>query len=91
MSGQAQIPPPRRHIHGRAFLEWPDAAGIIPSKTTRVVIEASINDAVRIYVEQYGDEGLISVEPPPELRGAEIKIIGRERSETDEALGTWGR
>ncbi len=59
-------------IHGKAFIEWLRAGGIIPDRTTRVVIEASVTDAVRVYVEQYGQDGLISVEPPPELRGAVV-------------------
>jgi hypothetical protein len=38
------------------------------------VIEADVRSAVRIYIEQYGSSELISVEPPPELRGPQIVV-----------------
>lgn len=61
-------------IHGQQFLDWLKAADIIPARTSRVVIEASCRDVVRIYCEQFGTEEMISIEPPPELRGAKVVV-----------------
>ncbi len=60
-------------IHGREFLNWLAADGIIPNECTRVVIDASHDSPVEMYIEKYGTTGLIEVKPPGELRTA-IKI-----------------
>lgn len=63
-------------IHGRYFLQWLIDNQVVPERTRRVVIEADIGSAVRIYVETWGTESLISVTPPPELKGAQVLING---------------
>lgn len=62
-----------RVVIGRDFLSWLAKAGIVPELTRRVVIEASVGDAVRIYAELYGSGEMLSVEPPDALRGAVIQ------------------
>jgi len=66
-----------RPIHGQQFLDWLRASGIIPESTRRVVIDAKVGEVVRMYCEQYGSDALISVEPPSELRGAMVTIVGK--------------
>jgi hypothetical protein len=61
-------------LHSQAFLDWLKGAGIIPERTRRVVIEATVNELVKIYIEQVGTDELISVEPPPELCGPQIVV-----------------
>ena len=58
-------------IVGRGFLNRLCELGIIPSSTRRVVIEAAVDGATMIYVEQYGDKRLFSVEVADFL-GAQI-------------------
>lgn len=50
-------------VHGRKFLEAFAAAGIISAgdHIRRVVIDASVDSAVTLYVERFGDERLLSV------------------------------
>jgi hypothetical protein len=48
-------------IHGRRFLDALTDAGIIRREdyVCRVVIDASIDSAVKVYVQRYGDERLL--------------------------------
>lgn len=78
--------PRKRTLLSDEMAAWLEAAGIIPSRTRRVVIELVAREPVRVYIEQFGTEGLISVEPPPELRGAEITIDG-QRVDAEGVLG----
>lgn len=64
-----------RRIAGKEFLGWLRNAGIIPERTSRVVIDAGADGAVLMYITMYGDESLLSVKPPPAL-GVEIKVVG---------------
>lgn len=61
-------------ISGRAFLLWLIDNGVIPDRSRRVVIDASYDSIVAIYVETVGTEKLIKVEVPTELVGA-TKVI----------------
>lgn len=71
-------------IHGKAFLSWLIKEGIVPAETRRVVIDASVDSAVVIYIEKYGTSAFISVKPPPELRTA-VKVTSElaDEAETD--------
>ena len=62
-------------LTGRDFLEWLSDAGIVPPTATRVVIEASLVDIVRIYVETYGTEGLVRVLKPKEMVGQAMVLV----------------
>lgn len=62
-------------IHGRGFLGWLIDNGIVPKETRRVVIEASVEMATVIYVEQYGTEELIKVQVPESLKQAAVKVV----------------
>jgi hypothetical protein len=50
-------------IHGRKFLEALAETGIISvdDHIRRVIIDASVDSAVTMYVERFGDERLLSV------------------------------
>lgn len=75
--GVALVPPelPKR-IHGRAFLEALGAAGIIKvgDYVRRVVIDASVDGTLAMYVERWGDERLLEV--ATSLDGVEIRETG---------------
>lgn len=60
-------------ITGGSFLEHLCELGIIPRTSKRIVIEAAVDSAVTIYVEQYGDKRLLSVRPDT-LCGATIVL-----------------
>lgn len=78
-----------KRILGRAFLQALADAGIIrigerndsgvivgdSDFVRRVVIDASVDGAVVLYVERYGDERLLSVAST--LEGVKIREIGR--------------
>jgi hypothetical protein len=55
--------PTHRPIRGATLLEALAEAGIISTKDKirRVVIDAHMDDAVKLYVERYGDERLLRV------------------------------
>lgn len=63
------------------LMEALHAAGIIPKETRRVVIDATANEAILIYVEQYGTDVLVNL-IPPNVEGATI-IMGKPK-ETQE-------
>lgn len=46
-------------LHGKDFLAWLEEQGIIPDRTQRVVIDAAVNEPVRVYVQQIGQAGLL--------------------------------
>lgn len=71
-------------IPGKAFLDWLKREGIVPENTRRVVIDAEANSPIIIYVEMYGGDKLIEVEPPPELRVG-VKIVSSDKAEQDPA------
>lgn len=61
-------------ITGRTFLQWLIDNGVVPDRTRRVVIDASYNSFVSIYIETFGTEKLIKVGVPSELLTA-TKVI----------------
>lgn len=73
-------------IPGQTFLDWLKREGIVPENTRRVVIDAEANNPIIIYVEMYGGDKLIEVEPPPELRVG-VKIVSSDEAEQDPAKG----
>jgi len=60
-------------IHSKAFIDALLASGVVTKeeRARRVVIDASIGDAVILYVERYGDSRLLEVIPA--LTGVEIR------------------
>ena len=70
----------KRLIAGKEFVKWLEDAGIVPERTSRVVIDAACDGVVHIYVAMYGDESLISVKPPPAL-DVEVMVVGRTSEE----------
>ena len=63
---------------GMDFLQWLQEVGIVPegSDARRVVIDAEVGKVVKVYVEMFGTEDILNVEPPPSLTGAKVTIIG---------------
>lgn len=68
----------RKLITSDAFISWLRNAGVVTDLARRVVIDSRIGEAVIIYVEQYGTEGLINGLPPPELLSAELRPMPEE-------------
>jgi len=60
-------------IHGRKFIEAPLESGIITKEefVRRVVIDVSVDNAVFMYVERFGDSRLLEVVPAS--TGVEIR------------------
>ena len=50
---------------------------IEPSNVRRIIIDAKVNSAVIIYVEQYGTDKLFDLRPP-DVSAAEIRIAGED-------------
>ena len=69
-------------VLGKGFMERLYELGIIPMFTQRVVIDASINDVVKIYIEQYGDDRLLDVEVADFL-GAQIIMEGEANGDSE--------
>jgi hypothetical protein len=61
----------KRIVTGNALLKALHEAGIIPAETHRVVIDATANEAVIIYVEQFGTEELVNL-IAPNIEGAQV-------------------
>lgn len=53
----------------------PRTLGVIEAHTRRVVITASVEEPVVIYVEKYGDERMLHVDVPTELRTAVVRHV----------------
>lgn len=70
-----------RRIHGRHFLEALMGAGVISpgSYVRRIVIDASIDSAVKVYIERIGDERILDVAPL--LTGLNVRTVVREEAE----------
>ena len=65
----------KRLVAGKEFVKWLENAGIIPERTSRVVIDAACDDVIHIYVAMHADESLISVKPPF-AQNVEVRVIG---------------
>ena len=65
----------KRVVTGREFLMALERAGVlqVEDRTRRAVIDASIDDALVIYVENFGDERVLEVTTHPDLRVATVK------------------
>lgn len=63
-------------IPGKVFVEWLRAAGIVGERVYRVVIDASVRDVVKVYVEQYGTDLIMKAGIPPEIMDAPIYEFG---------------
>jgi hypothetical protein len=75
-------------ILGRDLLGALVEAGIIPNETYRVVIDATVNDPVVLYVMQYGTEELLKV--IPSLEGIKIEIVGQQvQQEQGDGVAQW--
>lgn len=61
--------------------EWLRAAGITAEgdKVRRVVIDIKAGDAVKVYVERYGDTRMLDVFPP-DMSGCVIESVDRAAS-----------
>ena len=58
---------------GDDFLKWLRDQGLITDSVRRVVIDAKVNEAVKMYVEQFGSRRMIEVSVPTNIFDA-IKI-----------------
>lgn len=62
-------------IYGKEFVEWLRLGGIIPENARRVVIDASVSEATKIYVESFASHAMIEVDIPAELRVAKVEQL----------------
>lgn len=67
-------PIPFKPIHSRSIMEAMLRAGIIPRECTRFVIDCSVNDVAKLYIECIGDERLLEVLTPSNV--VVIKTVG---------------
>lgn len=59
-------------IGNRFVTQWAEALNIEPDEVTRVVIDARVDDIVRVYVSKLGDEALLDIRPPS---ASEVRIV----------------
>lgn len=52
--------------------------GIDPIYLRRVIIDISIDDIVKVYVEKFASTEMLELNFPTEIKNAEIKILGKE-------------
>lgn len=53
-------------IHSKEFIAYLENLGVIPHRTRRVIIDADANKTIiKVYVEMYGDEGILKLEGLP--------------------------
>ncbi|HUW10715.1 MAG TPA: hypothetical protein VM537_13370 [Anaerolineae bacterium] len=66
---------PSEIVTGRQFLLALERAGVlqVEDKTTRVVIDAKVDEALMIYIENFGDERVLEVATHPDLKIA-VKV-----------------
>lgn len=67
----------------QALVDWLRRAGIPVDEVRRVIIDAKVDDAVRVYIEQYGTDRMFKVEPP-DLSKAEITLSAPDEGEAPE-------
>lgn len=58
------------HCSGREFVKALTEAGIIGPRVRRVVIEASIDHVLMIYVEHLGSKQIVEIVTPKQFEGA---------------------
>lgn len=59
-------------IANKFIQQWAEALNLDPSDCQRVVIDAQVNDVVRVYVSKVGQESLLTIDPP---HADEVRII----------------
>lgn len=64
-----------------AFLAWLEKLGVPTKETRRVVIDAEVNHALKVYVELYGDRAAFQDEPPAVMLDAGIVVSGQSALE----------
>lgn len=69
----------RKIILANTLLKALVDAGIVPPETRRVVIDATVNEATYIYVEQFGTETLIDL-IAPNIEGAKVRLVTLEKA-----------
>jgi len=58
------------------MFKWLREAGVaMPEHATHIVIDIEVGDVVRIYATAVANGDMLKVNPPPELRDAEVIII----------------
>lgn len=57
--------------------QWAEALGLDPSECRRVVIDAEVDNVVRVYVEKYGTTRLLDVQPP-DPSSVHVTVLGVE-------------
>lgn len=72
-------------IHGRALMGAMIEAGIINDWAQRVVIDVSLTDVPRIYVEQIGSKTLVDVLPKVvDLLASPLTVVKDEEEKSNE-------
>jgi len=66
--------------HGRDLIVALAKAGIVPELTQHVIIEASLDDLAKIYVQAVAGRELIHVELP-QLSGAKVVTVAEGKSD----------
>jgi hypothetical protein len=52
-------------ITGSRFVQkWAEALGVEPNETARIVIDARPGEVLRVYVEKFGTERMLHIDPP---------------------------
>lgn len=75
-----------KRIAARYFLRYLHEQGIIPKYTRRVIIDASVDSAVHIYVEMFGSNKLLTLNLPADVLGAaEVEVIDTPPAEVTAA------
>lgn len=65
-------------VTSQGFIEWLEAAGVIPNKTRRVIIDAQVGDVVMLYVEMYASNKMLDFTPAEAgMLGARVRIIDK--------------
>lgn len=63
-------------IHSRKFIErFAEAFGVQVNECYRIVIDAKVDDALRVYVSKFGTEDLLKVELP-DATGVTVTVVG---------------
>ncbi len=60
--------------HSKELHEWLKRCGISCDMASRVVIDIKVNSVVKIYIEQYGSDQLLMVNPPDFSR-AKVEVL----------------
>ena len=66
-----------RWSHDPDFLAWVEKLGVPTKETRRIVIDAEVGHALKVYVELYGDRAAFQGEPPPVMLDARIVVDGQ--------------